>query len=53
MQSYVEATGEQEAAYRELATADAEAAAAIAQRTARLRRLQETLVQVGGRGGGL
>lgn len=47
LQGYVEATREQEAAYRELAAADAEAAAAIAQRTARLRQLQETLAQVG------
>lgn len=46
-QGYVEATGEQEAAYRQLAAADAVAAEAIAQRTARLRLLQETLVQVG------
>ncbi|PRW58825.1 coiled-coil domain-containing 65 [Chlorella sorokiniana] len=46
---YLEATGEQEAAYRELAAADAEVAAAIAQRTARLRQMQETLVQWRGR----
>lgn len=51
LQSYVEATGEQEAAFRELAAVDAETAAAIAQRTARLRQLQETLVQVGGHAG--
>lgn len=47
LQSYVEATGAQETAYRELAAADAQAAEAIAQRTARLRQLQETLAQVG------
>lgn len=49
LQSYVEDTGAQEAAFRELAAADAAAADAIAQRTARLRQLQETLAQVGGR----
>jgi hypothetical protein len=48
LQGYLEATGEQQAAYKELAAADAVAAAAIEQRTARLRQLQETLVQVGG-----
>ena len=52
LQGYLEATGEQQAAYKELAAADAVAAAAIEQRTARLRQLQETLVQVGGAGPG-
>ncbi|PSC75832.1 flagellar associated [Micractinium conductrix] len=47
--SYVEDTGAQEAAFRELAAADAAAADAIAQRTARLRQLQETLAQWRGR----
>lgn len=46
LQSYQEATWEQEEAYQELAAADAEAADAIAQRTERLRHLQETLAQV-------
>lgn len=46
-QEYLEATGTQDAAYRELAQADAAAGEAIAQRTARLRQLQQTLVQVG------
>jgi hypothetical protein len=45
-QRFHEATGEQEDAYRQLAAADEEAAQAIAQRTARLRGLQQALVQV-------
>lgn len=45
-QNYVAATGEQEAEYKELVAADAVAAEAIRQRTARLRQLQETLAQV-------
>lgn len=47
--SYLDATGDQEAAYRELASADSEAAQAIEQRTARLRQLQQTLAQWRGR----
>ena len=46
LQAFEEATGERQAAYRDLAAADAAAAEAIAQRTARLAQLQETLVQV-------
>lgn len=43
----MDATGEKEAAYRELAAADAEAGEAIAHHTARLKHLQDTLAQVG------
>ncbi len=42
----MDTTSGQDAVYRELAAADARAAKAIAQRTARLRQLQETLAQV-------
>ncbi|KAL4434150.1 hypothetical protein ABPG75_000591 [Micractinium tetrahymenae] len=46
---YLEAMGPQDAAYRELAQADAAAGEAIEQRTARLRQLQATLAQWRGR----